>query len=67
MQLIWKILIKTPGLEHIVTVPCDSHGLQLIIKDLLICPEIDKVFKAALSIVNRIRNAGKQLLLLGIE
>lgn len=63
----WKGIIKILGLEHVFTVPCDSYGLQLIIKDLLMQGMIEKEFKAALAIVNGIRNAGKQLSLLGIE
>jgi hypothetical protein len=67
MQAMWRGIIKIPGLEHVFTVPCDSQRLQLIIKDLLIRGMIEKVFKAALAIVNRIRNAGKQLSLLRVE
>jgi hypothetical protein len=67
MQSMWKKLIKIPGLTHVFTVPCDSHGLQLIIKDLLQRSQIEKVFREALSIVNKFRNTGKQLSLLGVE
>ncbi len=32
---VWKILNQEPGCEHVLSVPCDSHGIQLIFKDLL--------------------------------
>jgi hypothetical protein len=67
MRAMWTKFGKIPGLEYVFTVPCDSHGLQLIIKDLLQRPQIEKAFKAALQIVNGIRNASKQLSLLWIE
>jgi hypothetical protein len=60
MRAMWKKLEQILALEHVFTVPCDSHGLQLVIKDLLKRPTIEMVFKDALQIVNGIRNAGKQ-------
>jgi Protein of unknown function (DUF 659) len=38
MRSVWSGLSSTPGLEHIFTIPCDSHSLQLGIKDLLHLP-----------------------------
>lgn len=35
MHALWKILKKNPRLEHIFYAPCDSHGIQLLIKDIL--------------------------------
>ncbi|RKF64390.1 hypothetical protein GcC1_132026, partial [Golovinomyces cichoracearum] len=31
----WEIMNSTAETKHVLTVPCDSHGLQLIFKDLL--------------------------------
>jgi hypothetical protein len=31
----WKILKEDPELSHVHSVPCDSHGLQLAMKDIL--------------------------------
>jgi hypothetical protein len=67
MRSMCKKFGKIPGLEHVFTVSCDSHGLQLIIKDLLQRPQIEKDFKAALQIVDGSRNGSKQLSLLWIE
>jgi Protein of unknown function (DUF 659) len=38
MRSVWSGLRSTPGMEHILTIPCDSHSLQLGIKDLLHLP-----------------------------
>jgi hypothetical protein len=35
MQKMWKELSSCPELQHCFTIPCDSHGLQLLVKDLL--------------------------------
>jgi hypothetical protein len=35
MQKTWTGLEKHPLLKHLFFVPCDSHGLQLLIKDIL--------------------------------
>jgi hypothetical protein len=32
---VWSDLIKDPDASHVLSVPCDSHGIQLIFKDLL--------------------------------
>src|ERR1700722_3760008 len=42
MEALRRILKKTLGLEHILTIPCDSHGLQLLIKDILQRPSINQ-------------------------
>lgn len=34
MRKMWKILATMPGLSHVFFVPCDSHGLQLLMKDI---------------------------------
>jgi hypothetical protein len=56
MRKVWKSLLQKPELEHIFTIPCDSHGLQLIFKDLLgqksQWPMIKATFKSALEIVS---------------
>jgi Protein of unknown function (DUF 659) len=38
MRSVWSGLSFTPGMEHIFTIPCDSHSLQLGIKDVLYLP-----------------------------
>ncbi len=34
MCALWKSLKKDPRLEYIFCAPCDSHGIQLLIKDI---------------------------------
>ncbi len=34
-RAIWDLLSQDPRLTHNFYVPCDSHGFQLLIKDLL--------------------------------
>jgi hypothetical protein len=60
MRLLWKKLESQSNTSHIFTVPCDSHGLQLIVKDLLERPSIKKYWTLASTVVNTIRNSGKQ-------
>lgn len=67
IRAMWKKFEKIAALEHVITAPCDSHGLQLVIKDILQRPTIAGVWKAALQVVNGIRNAGKQQLFLWEE
>ena len=38
MRVLWKILKKDHHLEHIFCAPCDSHGIQLLIKAILSIP-----------------------------
>lgn len=35
MRSVWRILEMDPRMSHVLFVPCDSHGLQLLIKDFL--------------------------------
>ena len=35
MQSAWKEVAKDPRLAHVFFVPCDSHGLQLLVKDII--------------------------------
>lgn len=60
MRLLWKRLENQPDMKHIFTVPCDSHGLQLIFKDLLQQPVIKQYWTLASTIVNTLRNSAKQ-------
>jgi len=35
MRNFWALAEAEPSLSHVIFVPCDSHGLQLLMKDLL--------------------------------
>lgn len=58
----WDRLSQDPRLSHIFYVPCDSHGLQLLIKNLLSAPQIKTTFYKGLAIVNFLRKAKHQLI-----
>jgi Protein of unknown function (DUF 659) len=38
MKAVWPIIQSTAGLEHVFCIGCDSHSLQLLMKDLLSLP-----------------------------
>jgi hypothetical protein len=52
MRAFGGVLAKIPEAAHVIPVLCDSHGLQLIIKDLLQLPSIKKIFDEASAIVS---------------
>lgn len=60
----WDRLSQDPRLNHTFYVPCDFHGLQLLIKDLLSAPQIKTTFYKGLAIVNFLRKAKHQLSIL---
>ena len=60
----WDHLSQDLRLSHIFYVLCDSHGLQLLIKDLLSAPQIKTTFYKGLTIVNFFRKAKHQLSIL---
>jgi hypothetical protein len=60
MRNTWTGLEKLDILSHTIFIPCDSHGLQLLIKDLLDQPRIAEVLKKAHSIVTGFHFAKKQ-------
>ncbi|RDL31992.1 uncharacterized protein BP5553_09394 [Venustampulla echinocandica] len=70
---LWACIHSTPGLEHVHSVPCDSHGLQLIIKDLLdlnkdgnkevIPSALRDFFKLLAKVIAFFASSGKQLAL----
>jgi len=35
MRAVWRLFNHDPKTQHIFTIPCKSHGLQLLVKDLL--------------------------------
>lgn len=47
MRKTWEGLEKHESLKHTLFIPCDSHGLQLLIKDLLESPQFSETMKKA--------------------
>lgn len=50
-----------PELKHIFFIPCDSHGLQLLVKDLLSLPHYQRINEKAQTVVKAFKNAPLQL------
>jgi hypothetical protein len=64
MRSLWEELRKFERFQFTFFVPCDSHGLQLLIKDIIKLSPFDKTMKEANAIVTHFRAANKQLALL---
>ncbi|KFZ17216.1 hypothetical protein V501_01850 [Pseudogymnoascus sp. VKM F-4519 (FW-2642)] len=64
MRSTWTGLESLKELSHVLFIPCDSHGLQLLIKDLLQEPKIAKVMEKAHTIVQSFHRSKKQYAIL---
>jgi hypothetical protein len=64
MFKIYDLLQVTDEMKHTIYAPCDSHGLQLLIKDVLELPEFEPTMKLANRIVGYFNKATKQYALL---
>ena len=53
-----------PGLSHVFFVPCDSHGLQLLMKDIAGLAWFKELFNQAQTIPVYFHKADKQLSIL---
>lgn len=60
MLAVWVTLARFPDLKHCFFIPCDSHGMQLLIKDLLQLPCFQTILDRAQAIVKAFRNAPLQ-------
>jgi hypothetical protein len=64
MRKTWSSLEKHLSLSHLFFVPCDSHGLQLLIKDILESKPFSDTIGKAQTIVTAFRQAKKQYAIL---
>jgi hypothetical protein len=65
MRAVWKLIGADPRTSHVFCVPCDSHGLQLLIQDLLSkIPPLKEVKTAAEHIVASFKHAPLQYAIL---
>jgi hypothetical protein len=68
MRKVWAVFNQDPNTKHIFTVPCDSHGLQLLIKDILEQIEWFKtIFNTTQRISTKFRTSPKQLSILHLH
>jgi hypothetical protein len=63
MRCLWRILSTKPRFKSAFFVPCDSHGLQLLIKDIVTLPLFIDTMTLCNHIVGHFRSAHKQLAL----
>jgi hypothetical protein len=60
MRRWWRLAKATPELSHCLFIPCDSHGLQLLIKDIVELPEFKPTMSLASKIIQTFHHSGKQ-------
>jgi hypothetical protein len=64
MRKVHDILQSTSELKHVFFTLCDSHGLQLLIKDILQLPWFADVIKSISKIAGSFKKARLQLAIL---
>jgi hypothetical protein len=57
----WFEISRFQDLKHLFIVGCDSHGLQLLIKDIIEMPQSKSIFTQAQEIVQAFSHSPKQL------
>ena len=60
MFSIWEELRKSPDLRHCLCIPCDSHGIQLLVKDILAVSSLKAILSQAQSIVKAFKKSPLQ-------
>jgi hypothetical protein len=64
MRAVWQNLRCLPSRKHIFCIPCDSHGLQLLIKDILSISPYDRLVEKAETIASWFHRSHLQLKIL---
>ena len=64
MRKLWRALREDRRFKHTLFVPCDSHGIQLLIKDIVMLPEFQHVMRNTNDVISHFRTSHKQLALL---
>ena len=64
MKAMWTEIAKFPEMKHVFFVPCDSHGLQLLMGDILKFPFFSEVIEKAQLIVTSFRGSNKEMSIL---
>ena len=60
MRSLWSKIQTTPQLRHVFCVPCDSHGIQLFLKDIFQLPWWKNIIGKAQLIIRSFRAAHKE-------
>lgn len=61
MLSVADIIHEIPELKHVFSIPCDSHGIQLLIKNLTAVPCFKGIFTKAQAIAKGFKNSPLQL------
>jgi hypothetical protein len=57
MFAMWMEMQKLVEFKHVFFIPCDSHGLQLLVKDLLQIPVLKDIMQKAQTVVKSFRRS----------
>ena len=60
MKAAWQIMRQDPRIQKSFFIPCDSHGIQLLVKDILTLPTVHETFSGVSSVVSYFRSSPKQ-------
>ena len=55
-----KLIASDPRFSHVLLIPCDSHRLQLLLKDVLECPGIIEIARDVHKVTTYLKNAHLQ-------
>ena len=64
MGSLWTLLPQKKGLERVMMNPCDAHGIQLLISDILKFPPFEQTVKMANQLVGHFKHSPKQMAIL---
>lgn len=64
MKLMWSHVEQHSKMKHVFFVPCNSHGLQLLLGDILKFPYFSEVIRQAQLIVTTFRASNKEMAVL---
>jgi hypothetical protein len=64
MRKWWRTAKRIPQLSHCLFIACDSHGIQLAVKDILELPDFKETIQLASKLVKSFHASGKRLDLL---
>jgi Protein of unknown function (DUF 659)/hAT family C-terminal dimerisation region len=64
MLSVWRLLSRQPGLQQCLMIPCDSHGLQLLIMDILSTAPFNEIKSKANQIIGHFKHSPKQVSIL---
>lgn len=64
MRAVWRLFNRDPKTQHIFTIPCESHGLQLLVKDVLEHEPFFEIISNAQKIATHFKKSKLQLAIL---